>query len=529
MPDSRSLFDTGDTSVSLAVRVSPDAGKQELAAEVGHLFHTEWRVDPLFEDDPTHPTLSRWFLVREPAAVTGESVVQATWEAAHRLQATGPYEIEPQVPKSTYQRTEYREWDSFCDSGDDLPGSASVDWALKKIRAPEAWDLEPAHPEGARRGEGVVIGHPDTGYTEHTELYPGSLDLEGDWDVLDGDDDAHDPLLRGNPGHGTSTGVVIASREDGKLSGAAPLATLRPIRSITSVIVLRGAPIAVALNHARRSGCRVVSMSLGGLFLESIRDTLDAAVADGLIVLAAAGNCWRTVADPAHFRNCIAVAATNAEDKPWKFSARGDRVAVSAPGESVHTAHVPGGRDAVRQSSGTSFAVAHVAGVAALWLAHHGPDRIQQRYGGGTSAAFREVIRSTAWAPDDWDSRRMGSGIVNAEAALSAELPPVVASGPEGDRPEPYPRSGREVLEEISASHPSAPLAQLPAVIEAFEAEGTREQKELLYREYVYHLTETPGVGAAMSEEAGPEALDGAIREVASPTLVSRLTLGSLR
>lgn len=268
-------------------------------------------------------------------------------------------------------------------------------------------------------------------------------------------------------------------------------------------------------------------MSLGGLFLESIRDTLDAAVAEGLIVLAAAGNCWRSVADPAHFRNCIAVSATNAEDRPWEFSARGDRVAISAPGESVHTADVKKGLSEVHRNSGTSFAVAHVAGVAALWLAHHGPDQIHQRYGEGTSAAFRKVIQDTAWIPDDWDSQRMGSGIVNAEAALNAKLPPTVASGPEGDGPQPYPRSGRAVLEEIAASHPSAPLVQLPTVLAALEAEGTREQKELLYREYVYHLTQSPSIGTAMSEVGGPEALDGAIRANASPTLADRLSIGS--
>ena len=71
-------------------------------------------------------------------------------------------------------------------------------------------------PGGAAAGAGILVGHIDTGYTHHDEIYPDALDLTIDRDILDGDDDALDPLIKrwwfplDNPGHGTGTSCVIA-------------------------------------------------------------------------------------------------------------------------------------------------------------------------------------------------------------------------------------------------------------------------------------------------------------------------------
>jgi hypothetical protein len=78
-------------------------------------------------------------------------------------------------------------------------------------------------------------------------------------------------------------------------------------------------------------------------------------------------------------------------------------------------------------SSGTSFAVATIAGVAALWLDYHRDDpRLRAlRDAGAVPWGFREVLRRTARpGPGDWDARRYGPGIVDALAVLQAEIPP---------------------------------------------------------------------------------------------------------
>jgi hypothetical protein len=78
----------------------------------------------------------------------------------------------------------------------------------------------------------------------------------------------------------------------------------------------------------------------------------------------------------------------------------------------------------VEQGDGTSFAVATLAGVAALWLAHHGPAAIKQKYGSSTQEVFRMLVTLTCRTPAGWDSSRYGAGIVDAEALLKAPLPP---------------------------------------------------------------------------------------------------------
>jgi len=407
--------------VSLVVKLPADNTKADLRADLKRALGPDWTLTRLFETDLSKPELMRWFRVNGPLAIAGLSETQAAWEASHRLRRMGDYDIEPQIPKRTYapSRPAIR---SVGGSQADLPGSASKMWGLQKTGVLEAWKLTPK-PGGRKRGAGIVVGHPDTGYTRHRELYPAALDLQLDRDVLDGDDDAEDPMLGGSRGHGTSTGSVIAGRTSHQVTGVAPAATLRPIRAIVDVVVLFGGDVAQAIDYARRSGADVISMSLGGLFLGGVRDAVNAAVEDGCIVMAAAGNVWPWVAEPANYPSCIGVAGVNANDGKWVDSASGPEVDISAPGESVWTAIWRDGEQIVERRNGTSYAAAHVAGVAALWLAFHGPGELRATYGSLTSAAFRRLLAATARKPAGWPSSRMGAGIVDARALLSATLP----------------------------------------------------------------------------------------------------------
>jgi subtilisin family serine protease len=153
------------------------------------------------------------------------------------------------------------------------------------------------------------------------------------------------------------------------------------------------------------------------------------AVEADIIVLAAAGNCVRLVVWPARYDECIAVAATNAAGEPWRGTCRGAPVDVSAPGQNVYRAVVPPGGptggDTVGQGQGTSFAVAHTAGVAALWVAHHGrADVVAAAHARGETvqAMFRRLVQATARRPSPWDPHAMGPGIVDARALLGASF-----------------------------------------------------------------------------------------------------------
>ena len=170
-------------------------------------------------------------------------------------------------------------------------------------------------------------------------------------------------------------------------------------------------------------------MSLGGTGFFGLREAIQMAVDSGMIVMAAAGNQVGVVTAPASYDNCIAVAATGPGDLPWAGSSRGAAVDVAAPGRCVWAALFdwapsPPGR-IVARTNGTSYAVAHLAGAAALWLAHHGHPALVTRYGAPrVQAAFLHQLRlpGVCARPPGWDDD-WGVGRVDAEALLAAPLP----------------------------------------------------------------------------------------------------------
>ena len=300
------------------------------------------------------------------------------------------------------------------------------DWALNRMRVPDAWALSDALGRPAR-GLGVVVGQPDTGVTPHAEL-AGMMTVPGR-DVLDDDDDPTDPLLHfGNPGHGTGTASVLASPAPGRVTGAAPLSRHMAIRAIESVVRVTQVTVAEGMDWAVGHGAQVITMSLGGIPSFALHRALRRAVAADVIVLAAAGNCVKTVVWPARYDECIAVAGTDADDAPWRGTCRGAAVAISAPGQNVLRASLvqgqPPGAD-VAQGQGTSFAVAQTAGIAALWLAHHGRANLvgaARARNETLQAMFRRLLRATARRPAGWDGFEMGAGVVDARALLVADF-----------------------------------------------------------------------------------------------------------
>jgi subtilisin family serine protease len=132
----------------------------------------------------------------------------------------------------------------------------------------------------------------------------------------------------------------------------------------------------------------------------------------GALLLAAAGNAserpWytRPVDNPAACPSLMAVAAVHRARRIASFSCRQmdeiGEVNLSAPGVGVHSAWT-GGR--FRTMSGTSMAVPHVAGVAALYLEKE------------PTLSARDLWRALqARAEPLGDVRDFGSGLVQAEA-----------------------------------------------------------------------------------------------------------------
>jgi hypothetical protein len=305
-----------------------------------------------------------------------------------------------------------------------------LDWVHTILHWPEAMaEMSTA----TRGGIGIGIAQPDSGYTLHPNLGAAGLDLSRDRDVIDSDDDAIDDLIPNpnwplpNPGHGTATASVVVGQgtpAEG-IVGLASAARLVPIRATESVVQLFDSDVAKAVGHARQVGCHVVTMSLGGKGFFGLQGEIQRAVDAGIIVMAAAGNYVQIVTAPASYDNCLAVAATGPGDSLWVDSSRGRAVDVSMPGSCVYVAAYNGTTPLVRMGNGTSFAVAHLAAAAALWLAHHGRQALINKYRAKRiQAAFLTTLRwpGVCVVPPGWDPD-YGVGRVDLLALLRAPLP----------------------------------------------------------------------------------------------------------
>lgn len=305
---------------------------------------------------------------------------------------------------------------------------ADCEWALTKAGVIAAWSVT------TKPGDGVRIGHPDTGYQVHEELDAARLVLTLDRDLIEDDDDALDPLVDGflkNPGHGTATGSVIVSGRGSVapfVSGVAPRAELVPIRTSPTVVLLSMRNLIRAIEYAITQKFHVLSISMGGLGSFTLQKVVQRAVAEGVIVVAAAGNRVKFVVHPGAYPEVVCMAASNFDDRPWSGSCRGPEVTVSAPGESVWRARVFHEKGKIKRtvepSNGTSYAVAVTAGIAAMWLSHHGRQALIAKLGGKHLLAptFKNILMATARVPAaGWDKTKFGAGIVDAKAVLEAD------------------------------------------------------------------------------------------------------------
>jgi len=126
-------------------------------------------------------------------------------------------------------------------------------------------------------------------------------------------------------------------------------------------------------------GAKVINLSLGGPYSsKTLEQAVNYAWNQGAVLTAAAGNSGnRSRTYPAYYKNVIAVAATDQNDKKAPFSSYGTWVDVAAPGVNIYSTY-PG--NSYKYANGTSMATPHVAGLAALvWTTPQGTSNLQVR------------------------------------------------------------------------------------------------------------------------------------------------------
>ncbi len=180
---------------------------------------------------------------------------------------------------------------------------------------------------------------------------------------------AAEPTPEDGNGHGTHVAGTVGGSIYGVAKGVniIPVKVLSATGSGTNAGVIAGLDWAVAQHAAGQPA--VGNMSLGGGASTALDAAVRRCVADGIVMVVAAGNSNVDArnSSPARVTEAITVGATTSTDARSSFSNYGAVVDIFAPGSSITSAYYTS-NTALAALSGTSMASPHVAGAAALYL-----------------------------------------------------------------------------------------------------------------------------------------------------------------
>jgi len=282
-------------------------------------------------------------------------------------------------------------------------------WALDRIRAPEAWKLETGSSETkvCVIDSGVEYDHPDlrSNVVEATSFCEGC-----------------EPSGRDFGGHGTHIAGVIGAVGNNSMG-------VSGINWNVSLISCRfmidgGGYISDAircLDWCVDRGAIVSCNSYGAeFFSEAFYDAIVRAGTKGHVFVAAAGNHGsELVYYPAGYDlpNVISVAAVDEDGRRSGYSGYGWTVDIAAPGSGIFSTHLDGGYAFM---TGTSMAAPHVAGAVGL-VASAARGRRDDIL--NSSAALRNVVLDAA-VRDVVDGMPGGRLLDLYAAVASVAIPP---------------------------------------------------------------------------------------------------------
>jgi subtilisin len=230
-----------------------------------------------------------------------------------------------------------------------------IPWGVSHIRAPEVWSRT--------TGRRIKIGVIDTGVDySHPDLQRS---------VYGGINLIHRHLLpMDDNGHGTHiAGTIAAASQHTGIVGVAPHGAIHAVKAFDYNGTAFVSDIIQGIEWCVRYHMDIINMSFG---MKNHSNALESAVRNavysGKVVVASSGNNGKMnqMDYPARFPQTIAVGATTRNHKIARFSNRGQRIDIYAPGEQIYSTWLHGKYNVM---SGTSMATSHVSGVIALLLA----------------------------------------------------------------------------------------------------------------------------------------------------------------
>ncbi|MFQ4147754.1 S8 family serine peptidase [Arthrobacter sp. LAPM80] len=329
-------------------------------------------------------------------------------------------------------------------SADDI---RNREYWLEQSGVQKAWDVS--------QGEGVKVAIIDSGidksHPDLTGAVVGGIDMSGagnsDGTKGIGAEPEHGTLVAtmlAGRGHNASTAKTQASPSTTSSSTASPAPVVgagpdgvigvAPKAELLSISVWLGSEnpagkniddqIPAAVTWAVDHGAKVINMSLGSTstaWPQSWDDAFAYAEAKDVVIVAAAGNRKsgsEQVGAPATIPGILAVGGLDKDGTASvDSSSQGISIGVSAPAEDLAGGLPDGG---YARWNGTSGAAPIVSGVAAL---------IRSKYPEMSAAQVINRIISTAKPKGEGVPNAIyGYGILDAEAALSANVPAVTAN-----------------------------------------------------------------------------------------------------
>ncbi|GAB3509658.1 S8 family serine peptidase [Emticicia fontis] len=208
--------------------------------------------------------------------------------------------------------------------------STNSQWFLSKIKAFEAWDVNPGSAT-------VVVAVVDNAIqTTHPDLQANMLQGK---DLGNNDNNPNPP--NASFSHGTHVAGIVSAVSNNNL-GVASASNNRvkvlPVKATPDDADPRGIYFGFeGILWAADNGADIISLSWGGIgFSQTEQEVIDYAYNKGIVVVAAAGNEDTAVESyPAAYRHVISVASLDDNDQRSSFSNYGGWVDISAPGRGI--------------------------------------------------------------------------------------------------------------------------------------------------------------------------------------------------